>query len=85
MQFDARIESVEQQIASDTQSVANRLIDTGELSALRAALASRHAEPTATRHTRDEVARRTQALQAEHDALPDKIRLARDSYRGARA
>ena len=84
-QLDARIESVEQQIASDTQSTANRLIDAGELTVLPAALASLHAELTATRHTRDEVARRIQTLQAEHDALPDQIRLARDSYRGAQA
>lgn len=33
----------------------------------------------ATRHTRDEVARRIQTLQAEHDALPEQIRVARDS------
>jgi hypothetical protein len=59
-QLDARIESVEQQIASDTQSTANRLINAGELTALPAALASLHAELTATRHTRDEVARRIQ-------------------------
>lgn len=84
-QLDARIESVEQQIASDTQSAANRLINAGELTALPAALASLHAELTATRHTHDEVARRIQSLQAEHDALPDQIRLARDSYRGAQA
>lgn len=84
-QLDARIEVVEQQIASDTQSTANRLINAGELTALPAALASLHAELTATRHTRDEVARRIQTLQAEHDALPDQIRLARDSYRGAQA
>jgi len=84
-QLDARIESVEQQIASDTQSTAKRLINAGELTALPAALASLHAELTATRHTRDEVARRIQTLQAEHDALPDQIRLARDSYRGAQA
>lgn len=84
-QLDARIEAVEQQIASDTQSTANRLINAGELTALPAALASLHAELTATRHTRDEVARRIQSLQAEHDALPDQIRLARDSYRGAQA
>lgn len=50
-----------------------------------AALASLHAELTATRHTRDEVARRIQTLQAEHDALPEQIRLARDSYQGAQA
>lgn len=85
VQLDARIESVEQQIASDTQSTANRLINAGELTALPAALASLHAELTATRHTRDEVARRIQTLQAEHDALPDQIRLARDSYQGAQA
>lgn len=84
-QLDARIEAVEQQIARDTQSTANRLIDTGELTALPAALASLHADLTATRHTRDEVARRIQTLQAEHDALPDQIRLARDSYLGAQA
>lgn len=84
-QLDARIESVEQQIASDTQSAANRLINAGELTALPAALASLHAELTATRHTRDEVARRIQTLQAEHDALPEQIRVARDSYRGAQA
>ena len=84
-QLDARIESVEQQIASDTQFTANRLINAGELSSLPAALASLHAELTATRHSRDEVARRIQSLQAEHDALPDQIRLARDSYRGAQA
>ncbi|OYX05711.1 MAG: hypothetical protein B7Z15_16800, partial [Rhizobiales bacterium 32-66-8] len=81
----ARIEAVEQQIASDTQSTASRLINAGELTALPAALASLHAELTATRHTREEVARRIQSLQAEHDALPDQIRLARDSYRGAQA
>jgi chromosome segregation ATPase len=84
-QLDARIESIEQQIASDTESTANRLINAGELTALPAALASLHAELTATRHTRDEVARRIQTLQVEHDALPDQIRLARDSYRGAQA
>jgi len=84
-QLDARIESVEQQIASDTQSAANRLINAGELTALPAALASLHAELTATRHTRDEVARRIQTLQAEHYALPEQIRVARDSYRGAQA
>lgn len=84
-QLDVRIEAVEQQIASDTQSTANRLIHAGELTALPAALASLHAELTATRHTRDEVARRIQTLQTEHDALPDQIRLARDSYRGAQA
>jgi predicted nucleic acid-binding Zn-ribbon protein len=84
-QFDARIEAVEQQIASDTQSAANRLINAGELTALPAALASLHAELTATRHTRDEVVRRIQTLQAEHDALPEQIRLARDSYQGAQA
>lgn len=70
-QLDARIESVEQQIASDTQSTANRLINAGELTALPAALASLHAELTATRHTCDEVARRIQNLQTEHDALPE--------------
>ena len=43
------------------------------------------ARNAATRHTRDEVARRIQSLQAEHDALPEQIRLARDSYRGAQA
>lgn len=84
-QFDARIEAIEQQIASDTQTTASRLINVGELTALPAALASLHAELTATRHTRDEVARRIQSLQTEHDALPDQIRLARDSYRGAQA
>lgn len=84
-QLDARIESVEQRIARDTQSTASRLINAGELTALPPALASLHAELTATRHTRDEVARRTHALQTEHDALPDQIRLARDSYRGAQA
>lgn len=84
-QLDARIEAIEQQIASDTQSTANRLINAGELTALPAALASLHAELTATRHTRDEVARRIQTLQAEHDAVPEQIRLARDSYRGAQA
>ncbi|WP_448506099.1 hypothetical protein [Immundisolibacter sp.] len=84
-QFDARIEAIEQQIASDTQSTANRLINAGELSSLPAALGSLHAELTATRHTRDEVACRIQTLQAEHDALPDQIRLARDSYQGAQA
>jgi chromosome segregation ATPase len=84
-QLDARIDSVEQQIASDTQTTANRLIHAGELTALPAALASLHAELTATRHTRDEVARRIQTLQAEHDALPEQIRLARDSYQGAQA
>lgn len=84
-QLDERIEAIEQQIASDTQSTANRLINAGELTALPAALASLHAELTATRHTRDEVARRIQTLQSEHDALPDQIRLARDSFRGAQA
>lgn len=84
-QLDARIAAVEQQIACDTQSTANRLINAGELTALPAALASLHAELTATRHTREEVARRIQSLQAEHDALPDQIRLARDSYQGAQA
>jgi predicted nucleic acid-binding Zn-ribbon protein len=84
-QLDSRIESVEQRIARDTQSTASRLINAGELTALPPALASLHAELTATRHTRDEVARRIQSLQAEHDALPDQIRLARDSYRGAQA
>lgn len=84
-QLDARIEAVEQQIDRDTQSTANRLINAGELTALPAALASLHAELTATRHTRDEVARRIQSLQAGHDALPDQIRLARDSYLGAQA
>lgn len=84
-QLDERIEAIKQQIASDTQSTANRLINAGELTALPAALASLHAELTATRHTRDEVARRIQSLQTEHDALPDQIRLARDSYRGAQA
>lgn len=84
-QLDARIESVEQQIARDTQTTANRLINAGELTALPAALASQHAELTATRHTRDEVARRIQTLQPEHDTLPEQIRLARDSYQGAQA
>ncbi|MBE0593577.1 MAG: hypothetical protein IH616_14385 [Gemmatimonadales bacterium] len=60
-------------------------MNAGELTALPAALASLHAELTATRHTRDEVARRIQTLQAEHDALPEQIRLARDSYLGAQA
>lgn len=84
-QLDARIEVVEQQIARDTQFTTNQLMNTGELTAIPAALASLHAELTATRHTRDEVARRIQSLQSEHDALPDQIRLARDSYRGAQA
>lgn len=84
-QLDARIEAVEQQIANDTQSAANRLINAGELTALPAALASLHAELTATRHTRDEVARRIQTLQHEHDTLPEQSRLARDSYQGAQA
>lgn len=84
-QLDARIEAVEQQIARDTQFTTNQLMNTGELTAIPAALASLHAELTATRHTRDEVARRIQSLQSEHDALPDQIRLARDSYRGAQA
>lgn len=84
-QLDACIEAVEQHVASDTQSTANRLIHAGELTALPAALASLHAELTATRHTHDEVARRIQSLQAEHDALPDQIRLARESYLGAQA
>lgn len=84
-QLDERIEAVEQRIACDTQSTANRLINAGELTALPAALTSLHAELTVTRHTRDEVARRIQTLQAEHDALPDQIRLARDSYLGAQA
>jgi len=84
-QLDARIEAVEQQIASDTQSTASRLINAGELTALPAELASLHAELTATRQTRDEVARRIQSLQTEHDALPEQIRLARDSYQGAQA
>lgn len=44
-----------------------------------------HAELTATCHARDEVARRIQSLQPEHDALPDQIRLALDSDRGAQA
>ena len=44
-----------------------------------------YSSASATRHTRDEVARRIQSLQAEHDALPEQIRLARDSYRGAQA
>ncbi|PKO65757.1 MAG: hypothetical protein CVU23_07735, partial [Betaproteobacteria bacterium HGW-Betaproteobacteria-17] len=84
-QLDARIESVEQQIAHDTQFTANHLMNAGELTAIPAALASLHAELTATCHTRDEVARRIQSLQSEHDALPEQIRLARDSYRGAQA
>lgn len=84
-QLDVRIETVEQQIACDTQSTANRLIHAGEFTALPAALASLHAELTATRHTREEVARHIQSLQAEHDALPEQIRLARDSYQGAQA
>ena len=84
-QLDSRIEAVEQQIACDTQFTANQLMNAGELTALPAALASLHAELTATRHTRDEVARRIQTLQAEHDALPEQIRLARDSYGGAQA
>lgn len=84
-QLDARLEAVEQQIARDTQFTTNQLMNTGELTAIPAALASLHAELTATRHTRDEVARRIQSLQSEHDALPDQIRLARDSYRGAQA
>lgn len=84
-QLDARIESVEQQIAHDTQFTANHLMNAGELTAIPAALASLHAELTATRHTRDEVARRIQTLQHEHDVLPEQIRLARDSYRGAQA
>lgn len=84
-QLDARIEAVEQQIASDTRSAANRLMNAGELTAIPQALASLHAELTATRHTRDEVTRRIQTLQAEHDALPDEIRQARDTCRGAQA
>lgn len=84
-QLDARIEAVEQQIAHDTQFTANHLMNAGELTAIPAALASLHAELTATRHTRDEVARRIQTLQHEHDALPAQIRLARDSYQGAQA
>jgi len=84
-QLDARIEAVEQQIASDTQSTANHLMNAGELTAIPQALAALHAELTATRHTRDEVVRRIQTLQAEHDHLPDQIRLARDSYLGAQA
>ena len=84
-QLDARIAAVEQQIACDTQFTANQLMNAGELTALPAALASLHAELTATCHTRDEVARRIQTLQAEHDALPEQIRLARDSYGGAQA
>lgn len=84
-QLDARIEAVEQQIAHDTQFTANHLMNAGELTALPGALASLHAELTATRHTRDEVTRRIQTLQAEHDALPAQIRLARDSYQGAQA
>ena len=84
-QLDVRIESVEQQIAHDMQFTANHLMNAGELTAIPAALAALHAELTATRHTRDEVARRIQALQREHDALPEQIRLARDSYLGAQA
>jgi hypothetical protein len=84
-QLDVRIESVEQQIASDTQSTASRLINAGVLTALPTALASLHAELTATRHTREEVVRHIQTLQAEHDNLPEQIRLARDSYLGAQA
>lgn len=84
-QLDARIEAVEQQIACDTQFTANQLMNAGELTAIPAALASLHAELTATRHTRDEVVRRIQTLQVEHDALPEQIRLARDSYLGAQA
>lgn len=84
-QLDARIEAVEQQIARDTQFTTNQLMNTGELTAFPAALASLHAELTATRHTREEVARRIQTLQAEHDALPDEIRQARDTCRGAQA
>jgi len=60
-------------------------MNAGELTAIPAALASLHAELTATRHTRDEVARRIQTLQHEHHALPEQIRLARDSYQGAQA
>ena len=82
---DVKIESVEQRIASDTQSAANRLINAGELTVIPQALASLHAELTATRHTREEVVRHIQTLQVEHDALPDQIRLARDSYLGAQA
>lgn len=84
-QLDARIETVEKQIACDTQSTANRLMNAGELTAIPAALATQHAELTATCHTREEVARRIQILQAEHDALPDQIRRARDTCRGAQA
>lgn len=84
-QLDARIEAVEQQIVGDTQSTANHLMNAGELTAIPQALASLHAELTATRHTRQEVVRHIQTLQAEHEALPDQIRLARDSYRGAQA
>ncbi len=84
-QLDARIAAVEQQIACDTQVTANQLMNAGELTVIPAALASLHAELTATRHTREEVMRRIQALQAEHDALPDEIRQARDTCRGAQA
>ena len=64
---------------------ANHLMNVGELTAIPAALVNHHAELTATRHTREEVARRIQTLQAEHDALPDQIRQARDTCRGAQA
>ncbi|MDO8275776.1 MAG: hypothetical protein Q7T22_09720 [Serpentinimonas sp.] len=83
--LDARIEAVEQQIARDTQLTTNQMMNTGELTAIPAALASFHAELTATRHTREEVVRRIQTLQAEHDALPDEIRQARDTCCGAQA
>lgn len=53
-QLDARIETVEKQIACDTQSTANRLMNAGELTAIPAALATQHAELTATCHTREE-------------------------------
>lgn len=84
-QLDARIAAVEQQIACDTQFTANQLMNAGELMAIPAALASLHAELTATRHTREEVVRRIQTLRAEQDALPDEIRQARDTCRGAQA
>ena len=64
---------------------ANHLMNVGELTAIPAALVNHHAELTASRHTREEVARRIQTLQAEHDALPDQIRQARDTCRGAQA
>ena len=84
-QLDARIAAVEQQIACDTQFTTNQLMNAGELTAIPAALASLHTQQTATRHTREEVVRRIQTLQAEHDALPDEIRQARDTCRGAQA